>query len=211
MIKKILLAGLLTLALGMPTMKAGQTAFSANQNRTSKRFAVAFQVPYNANKLGAGLRFSYDFTDILRFTVDGDYYFYNATNRRFRTITASGEKGIAYWGRQFDVNFNLNFVFGNGDFHFYVIAGVCVPIGYPKVEAILNDISDDSGTHYGTTIDGKYYYYKEKLQFEAGIAGNVGCGVEYQITEEFRVFLEQQASLGVMSTWMPKLGCAFCF
>lgn len=230
MIKHVLLTGLLTIALGMPTMKAqdsylsetnandvvliraNQNAASSTFNKTANKFAVALQVPYNGYKLGAGLRFSYDFTDILRFTMDGNYYFYNAPSRRFRTINQSGEKGKAAWGRQFDMNFNLNFVFGNGDFHFFVIAGVYVPFGYSKLDAVLDGtIGEEHTGDMGITIDNKYYYYKDKLRYVVGIGANVGCGVEYQITDKYRVFLDQQISIGVMSCWMAKIGGAYCF
>lgn len=195
MIKRILLAGLLTLALGMPYMKAQDSylpetntndavqiqpvlnATSSTFNRTPNKFAIAPQVAYNGNKLGAGLRLSYDFTDALRFTLDGDYYFYRA-------------KG-AYKGRIADMNANLNFVFGNGDFHFYLITGVYLSYGY----SLLLDAA----------------YSGEEYDPEAGIGLNIGPCVEYQLNEQIRVFLEAPASLGVMSSFMPKLGCAFCF
>jgi opacity protein-like surface antigen len=197
MIKKVLLAGLLTLVLGMPSMKAqdaylsenntndailiqaGQSATLSTANRTPNKFAVAPQLAYNGNKLGAGLRLSYDFTDALRFTIDGDYYFYTA-------------KG-GYEGRVMDLNPNLNFVFGNSDFHFYLITGIYFSIGQSM---LLDNLTDLSGDEDPTTL---------------GLGFNVGCGIEYQITENIRAFFEQQACLGLMSSWMPKLGCAFCF
>ena len=163
MVKKLLLVGLLTFFWGMASTKAqdaflsetntndvvliqaGQNATLSTANRTPNRFAVAPQLAYNGNKLGAGLRFSYDFTDILRFSLDGDYYFYTTPTRRFRTITQSGEIGTEAWGRMIDVNPNLNFVFGNGDFHFYVIAGVFFSIGYSQVINTLDSFDDSQG------------------------------------------------------------------
>ena len=195
--KKVLFAGLLALTLGISTIKAqdvylsenntndailiqaGQSTTLSTVNRTPNKFAVAPQLAYNGNKLGAGLRLSYDFTDALRFTLDGDYYFYTA-------------KG-GYAGRLMDLNPNLNFVFGNGDFHFYMITGIYFSIGHSM---LLDDLTDLSGDENPTTV---------------GLGFNVGCGIEYQITESIRAFFEQQACLGLMSSWMPKLGCAFCF
>lgn len=224
MIKQILLSGLLTLALGISTMKAQDSYMSeANANdavlvqleknktsstvkRTPNKIAVAFQMPYNGIKFGAGLRFSYDFTDVLRFSLDGNYYFYTSPNRRFRTITPSGEKGYDVWGRIIDINPNLNFVYGNGDFHFFVITGVYFSIGYSEV---FTEIDDIEGAH-GTYIDNKYYYYTDKLDYTLGLGVNVGCGIEYQINDNFRVFFDQQLALGIMTSWMAKLGCAFC-
>ena len=52
---------------------------------------------------------------------------------------------------------------------------------------------------------------KDKLRYVVGIGANVGCGVEYQITDKYRVFLDQQISIGVMSCWMAKIGGAYCF
>ena len=197
MVNKLLLVGLLTFVFGMTSTKAqdsylsetntndvvliqaGQNATLSTANRTSKKFAVAPQLAYNGNKLGAGLRLSYDFTDALRFSLDGDYYFYTA-------------KG-GYAGRLMDLNPNLNFVFGNGDFHFYMITGIYFSIGYSM---LLDDLTDLSGDENPMTV---------------GLGFNVGCGIEYQITENIRAFFEQQACLGLMSSWMPKMGCAFCF
>ena len=197
MIKKVLLTGLLTLFFGTFAMQAQdvylsetntndavliqaeQNATLSNAKRTPNKFAVALQVPYNGNKLGAGLRFSYDFTDILRFCLDGDFYFYTA-------------KG-GYSGRIMDLNPNLNLVFGNGDFHFYLITGIYFAIGN---SLLLDDLTDLSGDENPTTL---------------GLGINAGFGIEYQITDSFRAFFEQQASLGLMTSWMPKLGCAFCF
>lgn len=196
MIKKVLIAGLLTLVLGMPSMKAqdaylsenntndailiqaGQSATLSTANRTPNKFAVAPQLAYNGHKLGAGLRLSYDFTDILRFTLDGNYYFYQS-------------KGGYYSGRIWDINPNLNFVFGNGDFHFYAIAGLYLSYG----RSLLFDVA----------------YEGEEYDPEPGFGINIGFGLEYQINDNYRVFIDNQVGLGIMTSWMPKLGCAFCF
>lgn len=195
MIKKVLLVGLLTIAFGMPALKAQDAYLSRNNrndavliqaeqnatlstaNRTPKKLAVAPQLAYNGNKLGAGLRLSYDFTDMLRFTVDGDIYFHT-------------RKG-GFKGRIMDLNPNVNLVFGNGDFHFYLIAGVYFAIGKSLALEELSGESDDD-------------------EYALGLGFNAGFGIEYQITDNFRVFFDQQASLGLVSSWMPKLGCAIC-
>lgn len=225
MIKKVLLTGLLTLFFGTFAMQAqdvylsetstndailiqaGQNATLSNAKRTPNKFAVAPLLAYNGNKLGAGLRFSYDFTDVLRFCLDGNYYFYTTPTRRFLTITQTGEKGTEAWGRMFDVNPNLNFVYGNGNFHFYVIAGLYFSIGYSQ---IINELDGLDGSQ-GVYINKQYYYYKEKLDYGVGIGINGGCGIEFQITDGFRLFFDQQLSLGLMTAWMAKLGGAFCF
>lgn len=171
--KRLLLTGLLALILGGSTLQAQQTTTTSTPKRTPNKFAVAFQMPYNGNKLGAGLRFSYDFTDLLRFSVDADGYFYTV-------------KG-GFIGRVMDLNPNLNFIFGNGDFHFYLIAGAYFTMGH---SIFLEVVTNSMGF---------------------GLGLNAGFGMEYQITESIRVFLEQQASLGLISSWMPKVGCAYCF
>ena len=186
-------------------MSDSNKKYASNDNK----FAFSLQLPYNFNKLGVGIRFAYNFTDILRFSLDGDYFFYTSPSRTFNTITHDGVKGSMGWGRMIDVNPNLNFVFGEKDFHFYLITGIYFSFGYRQ---ITNGIADwvDGGVNT-VVINGSTYYYKDKLVPSIGLGFNGGCGIEYQITDEFRMFFEQQLSLGWMTSWMAKLGASFCF
>lgn len=171
MIKRLLLTGLLAFVLGMPLMNAQEIDNEPpTRRRTPNKFALGFQVPSNILKLGAGLRFSYDASEVVRLSLDGNYYFSTLGN---------------YNRRLLDVNPNVNLVFGAGDFHFYVIMGLYFVIGTPWL----------------LPID----------QMILGFGLNTGFGVEYQFTDHFRAFLDQQASLGLVSSWMPKLGIAYCF
>lgn len=233
MIKRLLLTGLLAFVIGMPATNAQDTENSSNnteqvQERTKryiskrtkdeKRFAVSLQMPFNTNKMGTGVGFSCYFTDVLRLSIDGNYYFYQ-WGRRFNTIDNSGLKGHDSWGRRFDVNTNLNFVFGRRNFHFYIITGFYFSMGYSKTASdsggIISDYNstvwdDDSGAT-GEYINHTYYYYREKLPWGVGLGFNAGCGIEYQIHKNFRMYLDQHWALGLQSAWMCKLGVSYCF
>ena len=215
MIKRVLLAGLLTLILGIPTMNAQDSYLSndkmvliqTEQDVTSSsikteknKLAVALQVPYNINKLGIGVRFSYDFTDILRFSFDGNYYYFSSASS-FHKINSMGDiVGKSMWGRTFDFNANLNFVFGDKNFHFYLITGLYLSNGYPERQSLLYDIAPDY-----------HHAYADEVFREWGFGVNLGCGIEYQINDSYRVFLDQQLAIGLQMSWMPKVGVAFCF
>ena len=230
MIKKLLLASLFAFVV-MPTVNAQESYLSENrtndtvqvQEKTKRsiskhtmderRFAVSIQI-VNANKMGVGVKFSYDFTDILRFSIDGNYYFYQ-WGRRFNTITEAGVKGHDSWGRRFDINPNLNFVFGRKNFHFYVITGFYFSMGNSKTGSVLEDIGsviwDDESSAPGVYIDREYYYYKEKLPIAIGFGFNAGCGIEYQINKSCRIYLDQHWAIGFQSAWMGELGFSYCF
>ena len=175
---------------------------------SSNRFAFSAQLPFNYNKIGIGMRFSYNFTDILRFSLDGDYYFYTRPGRTFNTITNAGVKDKMGWGRMVDVNPNLNFVFGEKNFHFYLITGVYFSYGYRE---LTNGLVGLAGGGNYVVIDNEYYYKKESLVPSLGIGFNGGCGIEFQTTDNLRLFFEQQLSLGLMTSWMAKLGASYCF
>lgn len=194
----------------------------------SNDFAIGVHLAYNPNKFGAGFRFSYNFTDILRFAFDGDYYFHTNELRKFNVITLAGEKGEKYWGRLFDFNPNLNFVFGDGNFHFYLIGGLYFCYGYHEGANALNELTSydiysdgvsytvdaEGNKWYDTYVEmknGDIYYIDEKLVPGIGVGVNAGCGVEFQVTDELRLNFEQQLSLGLMTSWMAKLGVAYCF
>ena len=192
---------------GFSPMQTSSYGSAATLYQNANRFAFSLQLPYNYNKMGIGMRFAYNFTDVLRFSLDGDYYFYASPLRTFNVITNTGEKGTMGWGKLMDVNTNLNFVYGEHDFHFYVITGLYFSYGYRE---LMNDLSSIEGNNT-VIINHVTYYYKDKLIPSIGLGINGGCGIEYQITDGFRMFFEQQLSLGLMTSWMAKLGASFCF
>lgn len=178
----------------------------------SNRFACALLLDYNFNKIGAGVRFAYNFTDLLRFCFDGSYYFYDVPSRRFNTLSSTGEKGTDGWGRRFDINPTLNFVFGDGDFHFYLIGGLYFSYGYQQLVNAVKEFSYAfDGDATGRYINGEWYYYTDELVPSIGIGVVGGCGIEYQINDSFRLSFEQELSVGLMTSWMSKLGFAYCF
>lgn len=206
MFKRLLLAVLLTLVLGLPTIQA-----QSKQSTRENKHAITLQMPFNGNKTGLGLKYSYDFTDILRFNFESNYYWGMGDHRKFNTITQSGEKGYDYWGRHFDIDANLNFVFGDGNFHFYLISGIYVALGYSELDQSLNDFGSEGA--YGEDIDGVYYYYEDKVvgSYKVGVGVNLGFGMEYQISEKIRMFLDQQLAAGMMTSWMARIGVSYCF
>ena len=175
----------------------------------NRKAAFSLQLPYNFYKLGIGARFAYDFTDALRFTLDGDYYYYNNPARRFHTINSAGETGTMGWGKIWDVNPNLNFVYGENDFHFYLIFGIYFSYGYKESANTIVNILEDGGN--AEEINHETYYYKDKLISSVGVGLNGGCGIEFQVSDSFRWFFEQHLSLGLMTSWMAKLGISYCF
>ncbi len=205
-------------------LSLNEKSYSINQSlehsRRSNDFAIGFNLAYNPYKLGAGVSFSYNFTDMLRFSLGGDYYFHTSSEREFKTITSSGIKDVKYWGRVFDINPNLNIVFGDGDFHFYLIGGLYLCSGYHETANVLSDsfdlnyTTDAYGNEWHDTyviMDGEIYYFEEELIYAIGLGINAGCGIEYQLSDQLRLGVEQQLSLGLMTSWMAKLGIAYCF
>lgn len=178
------------------------------------RFGIGLQVPYNFNKIGVGANLTYQFTDILRFYLGADYYLFALNSgRRFNTINNAEKKGTSFWGTHLDINPNLNFVFGDGDFHFVLISGVYFSVG-------RHVLSSGAGSILGTAlgedekvvyIDGEEYFNTDKIPYDGGFGLNLGCGIEYMISDQIRVSLDQQLSLGIMTHWMTHLGVAYCF
>lgn len=223
------MTGLMLLFLGIPSLKA-QDAYIA-ENKTldmmlapatpaptpfdAPKHAFAIQMPFNGNKFGLGLRYSYDFTKICRFSLDCSYYFYTAPERKFKTITRSGVKGEKPWGRTFDFNPNVNFVFGNGNFHFYMITGFYISFGYSELDAAVHEVSEifGEGFIWQDPDTGEEYYYEDRLDdlSDAGFGVNLGFGIEVQATERIRWFLEQHLALGLMTSFMPMMGLSICF
>lgn len=190
----------------LPSSNADLRRGYGRRRSSDSRFAVGLQVPYNFNKLGVGINFTYQFTDILRFYVGMDHFFYAQPNRRFNTITETGKKGEDFWGSHWDVNPNLNFVFGDGDFHFVLIGGLYFSYGYTILQEALTYDNDEY-----QTINGVGYYKTDKMEHAFGVGFNLGCGIEYQINDQIRLSFDQQLGLGIMIHWMTHLGVAYCF
>lgn len=235
MIKKLLFAALIALFLGFSNLQAQNEKNSENSGQENIEFknkkfnvpkhAVSVQMPLNSKKIGIGARFSYQFTDILRFTIDADWYTYTFPKGRVNTISRDLRTiSTANWGRQFDLNANANLVFGDGNFNFYLIVGFYTSLGHSRIGKILADVysavSGDWEITYDDGVDNIYYddegnayIYTDRLDqfYSAGIGVNAGFGVELQTSERSRFFIEQQASLGLMMVWMPKFGWSYCF
>ena len=246
MTKKLLFTALIALFLGTSALQAQNVNESKNSDKENIEFknkkfvvpkhAVSVQMPLNSKKIGIGARYAYQFTDILRFTVDADWYYYTFPKGRVNTIMrdpTTGQadlstKSTANWGRQFDLNANVNLVFGDGNFNFYLIVGFYTSLGHSRMGKILADVynavSGGGEVTYDDGIDniyydydedenGKAYIYTDRLDqfYSFGIGVNAGFGVELQTSERSRFFIEQQASIGLMMAWMPKFGWSYCF
>ena len=220
--KKLLFTVIITILIGFQSINA--------QNKEVyqvPKHAVSVQMPVNKKKIGIGVRYSYDFTNILRFTVDADWYYATFLSGRMNTITRDEtKKGTTQWGRQFDLNANINLVFGDGNFNFYLIAGFYGSLGHSKIDKILKEMyfaltsdnddysgGDDTDPNFYYDEDGTSYIYTDKIgkYYTSGIGVNAGFGVELQTSERSRFFIEQQVSVGLMTIWMPKLGWSYCF
>lgn len=177
---------------------------------SNKKMAVGLYLGNTISRTGVGLNWSYDFTKILRFSLDGNYYLYGRPGIRFNTITPTGEKGESFWGRDYDVNANLNFVFGDGNFHFYLISGLYFAHAYreSKNTGGIFDLGvfDDNSF---SSEDGKTYYNTDDLKGSIGFGFNVGCGIEYVISNAVRISLDHQLSLGILTMWSLRLGVSY--
>lgn len=188
--KKLIVLLALTLTIGsITTLKA--------QEDNAKKHSITALGAFNPNKTGVGLRYTYDFTKILRFTLDGTYYL-TAKN----TIDVVNSNNVVIntlnYGRAWDANANFNFVYGEKKFHFYFILGLGFTYGYKW---------DRSGLFN----DGQLT--ENNFPNRVGVTTNAGFGIEYQFTPAFRWNLEQNLSIGLpsLSTWMCKTGFAYCF
>ena len=222
MAKKLLFTAFIILLLGVSTVNA--------QEKTKlnvPKHAVSVQLPLSLTKAGIGVRFSYDYTNNLRFTIDGNYYFYSSNRATKRTVDRNDltKTGTIAWGRRADLNFNANFKFGKDNFHIYMIAGFYLTAGYSNAKKIvkavydlatlgeIQDNGDDGIDDYMYGDDGYKYFYTDRLKKMFNIGGglNVGFGADYQINQHSRVFLEQHAALGSMLGVFVKLGYTWCF
>ena len=222
MAKKLLFTAFIILLLGVSTVNA--------QEKTKlnvPKHAVSVQLPLSLTKAGIGVRFSYDYTNNLRFTIDGNYYFYSSNRAQKRTVDRNDltKTGTIAWGRRADLNFNANFKFGKDNFHIYMIAGFYLTAGYSNAKKIvkavydlatlgeIQDNGDDGIDDYMYGDDGYKYFYTDRLKKMFNIGGglNVGFGADYQINQHSRVFLEQHAALGSMLGVFVKHGYTWCF
>lgn len=222
MTKKLLFTAFIMLLLGVSTINAQETT-----KLNVPKHAVSVQLPLSLTKAGIGARFSYDYTNNLRFTIDGNYYFYSSNRAQKRTVDRNDltKTGTIAWGRRADLSFNANFIFGRENFHIYLIAGFYLTAGYSNAKKIVGAVydlvtlgeiqnTDDDGTDdYVYLDDGYKYFYTDRLDkmFRIGGGLNVGFGAEYQINTHNRVFLEQHAALGSMVGIFIKLGYSWCF
>lgn len=175
---------------------------SAPMKTDAGKFSIGIQIPHNVMftapeslKMGIGTRFTYDFTKILRISIDADYYllkpdgYFNAYIGMYHFLTKINDLG-----EQWDANFNFNFVFGERDFHIYFLLG--------------------GGLTYFVDYDDwdDYSVYKS---FRGMV--NLGLGIEYQLNEKFRLYYEPAltVSIGSLSNYMQwymcKLGLSYCF
>lgn len=196
------------------------TSTSPLPTDSNKKMAVGLYLGNTISRTGVGLNWSYDFTKILRFSLDGNYYLYGRPGIRFNTITPTGEKGESFWGRNYDVNANLNFVFGDGNFHFYLLTGLYFAHAYREstnsVSGLLNfdnyhEYNEDgyynNGSYY--VEGGKLYYNTDHLDGSIGFGFNAGCGIEYVISDAVRISLDHQLSLGILTMWSLRLGVSY--
>ena len=236
MTKKLLFAAIIVLLMGFQPVKAQNDKNSdtkwysfITEKHNVPKHAVSVQMPFNPRKVGIGARYAYNFTDILRFSVDADWYFYTTPKGCMKTITPDlTKKGTTQWGRQLDINANVNLVFGDGNFNFYLIVGFYGSLGHSKIDKLIKEMysaivtdggdeSDDDLEPSDSNIyhddDGEAYIYTNKVKnyYTSGFGVNAGFGLELQTSDHSRFFIEQQVSIGLMTTWMPKFGWSWCF
>lgn len=223
MAKKLLIAAFTMLLLGISNVSA-QDDIKLNV----PKHAVSVQIPLSLTKAGIGARFSYNYTENLRFTIDGNYYYYSSIRATKNTVDINDlyKTGKISWGRHADLNFNANFIFGKDTFHIYLIAGFYTTVGYSNAKKIVGtlydlatlgeiqeDPDDDGIDNYVYLDDGKKYFYTDRLnklwRFGGGL--NAGFGAEIQINEHSRIFLEQHAAIGSMVGVFVKTGYTWCF
>ena len=182
-------------------------------NAQDKDVSIGIQGAFNPNKTGVGVRLGFDFTEILRFTIDGTYYL--SAKKTMDVFQGETITRTLNQGRLWDGNINLNFVFGRNNFHFYLISGLGITYGYK-----FNGITDAMGgyAYEHTDANGNVIGYgiDENQVTDAirvGVSLNGGFGIEWQIVPAIRWNLEQTVNIGLpsLSTWMCKTGLAYCF
>lgn len=193
---------------------AGMNVGKVNaQEQEKNKLAIGAQTAFTSERTGVGARFGYNFTDILRFTFEGNYYL--SAKETYGVFNDEKQIGNVMDGRLWDMGLNLNFVFGEKSFHFYLIGGIGFAYGY-KLSTLIEEFSNDLGNHYD--VNGNYLGYgihKDNLSKKQriGVSLNSGFGVEWQITSSIRWNLENTFELALpsLSAWRIKTGIAYCF
>ena len=96
-------------------------SFSGVKAQNNKH-SVGIETSYNFLKAGIGARYGYDFTNILRFTIDGTYYL--TSSRPLDVYKGTSKTRTLRNGRLWESNANINLVFGEKRFHFYLLTGI---------------------------------------------------------------------------------------
>lgn len=191
----------------------GLNGVNAQDKQDKKDVSIGVQGAFNPNKTGVGVRLGFDFTEILRFTLDGTYYL--TAKKTMDVFQGETITRTLNQGRLWDGNINLNFVFGRNNFHFYLITGLGITYGYKfngltdALGGFAYDHTDANGNSIGYGIDEDHV--TEAMRF--GVSLNGGFGIEWQIVPALRWNLEQTVNIGIpsLTTWMCKTGLAFCF
>ena len=171
------------------------------------KFSIGGQVDYNIFRFGVGVKFSYDFTEILRFVFQGDYFIFSCNEGKFVNYTGEAKDRFLFYGRQFDMSPAMNFVFGKNDFHFYIIAGLAVGWGYSLT---FNELGWDGVED----LNYKGRYDRDELISNWSFGLRAGIGMEYQINDACRVYAELPADLVFPlsnSGAMFRIGASYCF
>lgn len=185
-------------------------SFSGVKSQNNKH-SVGIETSYNFLKAGIGARYGYDFTNILRFTIDGTYYL--TSSRSLDVYKGTSKTRTLRNGRLWESNANINLVFGEKKFHFYLLTGIGFAYGY-KVKGLLDSFKDlklydENGNYIGEGITESQVSSHSRI----GLSLNGGCGIEWQITPNFCWNFEQSLNIGLpsLTTWMWRTGVAYCF
>lgn len=198
------------------------TAALAQSRAPENPFAVGLSLNTTLNKFGAGARFSYNFTPMVRLVGDINYYPWGPNSTKVfdlgeeshsiigtHTIPASTPYSTIYSGRYIDVNTNVNILFGKRNFHFYLIGGLGYVYGIQHTTALSHQhIAEVTGDTLGSGID------LQTLKYAHTIGINLGTGFEYQLKPSWRIYLELQGSVChklILNAATLKLGASFCF
>ena len=135
----------------------GLNGVNAQDKQDKKDVSIGVQGAFNPNKTGVGVRLGFDFTEILRFTLDGTYYL--TAKKTMDVFQGETITRTLNQGRLWDGNINLNFVFGRNNFHFYLITGLGITYGYKfngltdALGGFAYDHTDANGNSIGYGID----------------------------------------------------------
>lgn len=206
LVKKLLVVAILLAGTNFGVVKA--------QEQEKNKKAIGVQTAFTSKRAGIGIKYGYNFTDMLRFAFESNYYL--SSKESYDVYDESYKKiGKVMDGRLWDFNSNLNFVFGDKNFHFYLIGGIGFAYGH-KFSRLTNEFTNEIGSVYDDK--GNYVGYgiledDVLLHKRFGIALNSGCGIEWQITPAIRWHLENTFELALpsLSAWRVKTGLSYCF